>query len=326
MLRGGGMISLDDLDEYHAEIKAPLRGEFRGRELLVMPPSSSGGILLLQMLAMLERFPLDQIARDPVAWPHLFTEVARRAYADRAVHLGDPAFATVPEHGLLDPRYIEARAATISLERATPSDSVAAGDAGRYESDQTTHLDVIDRAGNAVALTTTLNDSFGSGIVVEGAGFLLNNEMDDFSAKPGVPNQFGLVGGEANAIAPHKRMLSSVTPTFVDSGKRLMIGGSPGGSFIPGMVLLATLDFMDGANAAAIVGHPRIHMQYLPDTVLYEPDALTPDEVAALAAQGDTLKLSGRRWGNFQAIVWDREAGKVEAASDPRVEGGASVE
>ncbi|MFN8547243.1 MAG: gamma-glutamyltransferase [Candidatus Eisenbacteria bacterium] len=319
MLRGGGLISLDDLDEYHAELRAPLRGSFRGREIVVMPPPSSGGILLLQMLAMLERFPLDRVARDRVEWPHLFTEVARRAYADRAVHLGDPAFAVVPEHGLLEPRYVEARAASISLTRATPSDSVAAGDAEHYESDQTTHLSVLDAAGNAVALTATLNDTFGSGIVVEGAGFLLNNEMDDFSAKPGTTNLYGLTGGQANRIEPKKRPLSSMTPTLVlRDGKVEMALGSPGGPRIITSVLQVLIDcLVREVPLGTAVATPRIHAQWQPDLLYYEEGALTDSTIARLGGMGHEVVPYANRWiGRVNGAT--REDGGLIGSPDPR--------
>jgi gamma-glutamyltranspeptidase/glutathione hydrolase len=185
---------------------------------------------------------------------------------------------------------------------------------------------VLDRDGNRVAATITLNFGFGSGRMIAGTGLFLNNEMDDFSVKPGVPNGYGLIGADANAIAPHKRMLSSVTPTFVESGGRVMIGGSPGGSLIIGMVLLATLDFVDGHSARDIVAAPRFHQQYSPDVVRYEAGAFSDDEVKTLTAQGDTLQPVSYRWGNFQLVTWDRNTGAVEAASDPRAEGAAIVE
>ena len=321
MRLGGGMISLDDLDEYRAVMRPPLRAGFHGYELVTVPPPSSGGVLVLQMLALLDRFPLEKMAADPIEWPHLFCEVARRAYADRSRHLGDPDFWQVPLEGLLAPAYIEARAAGISLEHATPSAAVAPGEPAVAESDQTTHLSVMDAEGNAVALTTTLNDSFGSGIVVEGAGFLLNNEMDDFSAKPGAPNLYGLTGGEANAIEPKKRMLSSMTPMIVlKDGKALLALGSPGGSRIPTSVLQVLVGrLVRGRSLEAAVNAPRIHAQWIPDLLFYEEGTL-PDSVrSALSAMGHEVTAYEGGWiGRVNAA--EATATGFLGAPDPRGE------
>ena len=247
-------------------------------------------------------------------------------HRDRAVYLGDPDFIDVPVQRLTSPDYAAGLAASIRNDRATPSGALPGIGAGASSGPQTTHFSVLDRDGNRVAATITLNFGFGSGRMLAGTGLFLNNEMDDFSMKPGVPNGYGLVGAEANAIAPHKRMVSSVTPAFVEYGDRVMIGGSPGGSLIMGMVLLATLDFLDGRSAGEIVGAPRFHNQYLPDVVRYEPGAFTDEQAKTLAAQGDQLVPVPFRWGNFQAVIWDRASGGVEAAADPRGEGAGVVE
>jgi gamma-glutamyltranspeptidase/glutathione hydrolase len=239
-------------------------------------------------------------------------------HRDRAIYLGDPDFTTVPMSLLLDPAYAAGLAASIRLDRATPSSALPGIETSAAGS-HTTHFSIIDADGNFVAATITLNGLFGSGRITS-AGLLLNNEMDDFSIKPGAPNLYRLVGSEANAIAPGKRPLSSMTPTFVETPERVLVVGTPGGSRITGMVLLATLDFLDGASAREVVAAPRIHHQYLPDVVEYEPGALSAAELEALTTRGDTLKES-RPWGNLQAVVWDKASGDLSAAADPRGDG-----
>jgi len=282
------------------------------------------GIALIEALNILAQFDLHSVT--PVQRKQLVIEAMRRVHRDRALYLGDPDFIDVPVSRLTSADYAAGLAASIRPDRATPSDSLPGLGAGAAAGPQTTHFSVLDRDGNRVAATITVNFYFGTGRMIAGTGLFLNNEMDDFSMKPGVPNGFGLVGADANAIAPHKRMLSSVTPVFVDTGSRVLIGGSPGGSRIIGMSLLAALAFLDGRSAAEIVAVPRFHQQYIPDAVQYEPGAFSADEAKVLAAQGDVLEPATYRWGNFQAVIWDRAAGKVEAASDPRGEGGGVVD
>jgi gamma-glutamyltranspeptidase/glutathione hydrolase len=320
----GGIWSEADLADYHAIERAPLIGHYRGARVVSAPPPSSGGIALIEALNVLEQLPLAGV--DSVTRKHFIIEAMRRAHRDRAVYLGDPDFVSVPGARLTSADYAAGLAASIRSDRATPSSALPGVGAGAAAGPQTTHFSVLDREGNRVAGTITLNFSFGSGRMIKGTGLFLNNEMDDFSVKAGVPNGYGLVGAEANAIAPHKRMLSSVSPAFVEMGDRVMITGSPGGSLIIGMVLLATLDFVDGHSAAEIAAAPRIHHQYLPDVVRYEPDALSAGEIAALRARGDTVEPGGRRWGNLQTIIWDRGSGAVEAAADPRGEGAGVVD
>ena len=320
----GGIWSEADLAAYRAIERAPIVGQYRGARVVSAPPPSSGGVGLVEALNLLAQFDLPHAT--PVERKHLVIEAMRRAHRDRAVYLGDPDFVAMPVQRLTSVDYAAGLAASVRMDHATPSSALPGIGAGASTGPQTTHFSVLDRHGNRVAGTITLNFGFGSARMIGGTGLFLNNEMDDFSIKPGVPNGYGLVGGEANAIAPHKRMLSSVTPTFVESGDRVMIGGSPGGSLIIGMVLLATLDFVDGRSASEIVAAPRYHHQYLPDVVRYEAGAFTDQELKTLAAQGDTLQPSSRRWGNFQAVIWDRSTGKVEAAADPRVEGAGVVE
>jgi len=251
-------------------------------------------------------------------------EAMRRAYRDRAQYLGDPDFTQVPVQELIHPWYAAGLRASIRTDRATPSASLPGpGEGG--EGNHTTHFSILDRQGNRVAATLSINYAFGSGFVAPGTGVLLNDEMDDFSAKPGVPNVYGLVGAEANAIAPGKRPLSSMSPTFVESKRGVAILGTPGGSRIITMVLLGILDMEEGHQPESWVSLPRFHHQYLPDMIQYEPDAFSDEVLDGLAARGHKLKALGRRYGDMQAIYWDYENGRVEAASDPRGIGAASV-
>src|SRR3984957_14181908 len=248
----------------------------------------------------------------------------RRAYRDRAIYLGDPDFVKMPLAQLTNLDYAAGQRSSIRIDKAMPSNMlpVIESDPGGQH---TTHFSSLDAEGNRVASTISINLFFGAGFVPPKTGVFLNDTMDDFSTKPGRPNEFGLVGAAANAIAPNKRSLSSMAPTFVESEKGLMIEGSPGGSYIISMVLLGTLNYLDGMNASDIVKYPRYHHQYLPDVVDYEPDALTSGEITELQSMGHMLQLSGRRWGNMQVITWDFATGKVDAASDPRGEGAGLV-
>lgn len=320
----GGIWTEADLAAYRALERAPIVGQYRGARVVSAPPPSSGGVALVEALNVLSQFNLR--SATSVECKQLIIEAMRRAQRDRAVYLGDPDFVDVPVQRLTSADYAAGLAASIRVDRATPSSALPGIGRGADAGPQTTHFSVLDRDGNRVAATITLNFGFGSGRMIAGTGLFLNDEMDDFSMKPGVPNGYGLVGADANAIAPHKRMLSSVTPTFVDSGDRVLIAGSPGGSLIIGMVLLATLDFIDGRSALEIVSAPRFHQQYLPDVVRFEPGAFTDPEAQSLTAQGDLLEASPRRWGNLQAVIWNRQAGTVEAAADPRGEGAGVVE
>jgi len=314
---GGGIWTLDDLAGYAVIERAPLSGTYHGVRVMTAPPPSSGGVALLNMLNMLAGF--DLAGFDDVRRAHVLVEVMRRAYRDRAELLGDPDFVDVPVERLIHPYYAAGQRMTINMNRATPSDDLPglrpfAAQGG----DQTSHFSVLDRDGNAVAATQSINFSFGSGFVPAGTGVLLNNEMDDFSIKPGVPNGYGLIGGEANAIAPGKRMLSSMTPTLLESADGLALLGTPGGSRIITMVLLASLAWLDGGDAAAMVAEPRLHHQYYPDVVGYEDDALEADAIAALRALGHSLRTVGRDYGNMHVVTWEFSSGAVDAASDPR--------
>ncbi|HET9505857.1 MAG TPA: gamma-glutamyltransferase [Hymenobacter sp.] len=320
MRASNGLITQADLDGYQPKWRTPLKGQYRGYEVITMPPPSSGGVALLQILQMLEPHDLAKMGYHTPAAVALITEAERRAYADRATYLGDPDFGKVPVAQLLAAAYNKQRASTIPADgRATPSAQVAAGPGlPGYESPQTTHYDVVDAEGNAVSCTTTLNGAYGSKVIVAGAGFLLNNEMDDFSAKPGVPNSYGLVGGTANAIAPGKRMLSSMTPTILTKGGKLaLVTGSPGGSTIITSVLQSILNVVDyGGNAQQAVAAPRLHHQWLPDQLDVEAGALTPAAEQTLQEKGFNPRPRAG-WGRLDAIRV-LPGGQLEGGADPR--------
>ncbi|MBL8756312.1 MAG: gamma-glutamyltransferase, partial [Planctomycetes bacterium] len=311
MQAGGGFVTARDLGDYQPRERQALRATYRGHEIVSMPPPSSGGVALLEMLGMLERFDLRGLGHGGSESMHLLAEVMRRAYADRSRWLGDPDHYAVPVEGLLAKDYLDKLAAGIDQKRRT---EVQPGlPPGAKESDDTTHLSVVDKDGNAVAITTTINSTFGSCLVVDGAGFLLNNEMDDFSAKPGVPNQFGLVGGKANAIAPGKRMLSSMTPTIVaKDGQLRLVLGAPGGGRIITAVLQTLLNVVDhGMPLEQAVRAPRVHHQWLPDEIQYEALALSPDVRTALQAKGHTLAKRPRGIGQMFAIQIEPDGTRV---------------
>ncbi len=316
----GGIWTLEDLADYRVVERPPVVAYYRGWRLVSAAPPSSGGILLAEMLNMLSGFDLD--ALDPVARAHLLTEVMRRAYRDRAAYLGDPGVVAIPVERLTHPVYAAGLVRDLDPERATPSAGCAVPTGAGTD---TSHFSVLDREGNRVAATLSINTPFGSGLVPPGTGVLLNNEMDDFSASPGAPNAYGLTGGAANAVAPGKRPLSSMSPTFLESQAGVAILGTPGGSRIISMVLHGILAAVAGEPPADWVARPRLHHQYLPDRIQYEPAALTPDQVAGLAALGHDLEAVPAGFGNMQAIWWDRAQGRVQAASDPRGNGLAEV-
>jgi gamma-glutamyltranspeptidase/glutathione hydrolase len=314
--RLGGIWTADDLARYAVKEREPLRGEYRGARIVSAPPPSSGGVALIDALNILSGYPLDAV--DSVTRKHLIIEAMQRVHRDRADYLGDPDFVAVPVERLISPNYAAGQRTAIRMDRALPSEALAGVVESAEAGPQTTHFSILDAEGNRAAVTISLNFFFGSGLMVPGTGVLLNNQMDDFSAKPGVPNGFQLVGNAANAIAPGKRMLSSMAPTFVEKDDGLLIIGSPGGNFIIGMVLLGTLEWMDGRSAEQIVALPRYHHQYLPDVVMHEANAFTAQERAELIARGHKLKELPRPFGNMQVVTWDYRSGKVEAASDPR--------
>ena len=319
---GGGIWTLQDLAAYRVIERKPLVGEYHGARIVSASPPSSGGVTLLDALNILSGFELHAV--DSATRKHLIIEAMRRAYRDRAIYLGDPDFVKMPLQQLMSPDYAAGQRTSIRTDKAMPS-NLLPGIESQPGGLQTTHFSILDADGNRVAATLSINLFLGTGYMPPKTGVLLNNTMDDFSTKPGRPNEFGLVGATANAIAPNKRSLSSMTPTFVETSKGLMIVGSPGGSTIISMVLLGTLNYLDGMNAAQIVNYPHYHHQYLPDEVDYEQGAFTDTEINELQAMGHGLKLSGRRWGNMQVITWDYATGKIEAASDPRGEGEGMV-
>ncbi|QNH63352.1 gamma-glutamyltransferase [Hymenobacter sediminicola] len=319
MQRGNGLITKADLKSYQPRWRTPLHGKYRGHVVLAFPPPSSGGVALLQMLQMLEPYNLRKAGWHSPQATHWLTEAERRVYADRATYLGDPDFGKVPVARLLDNKYNQQRMTSTLPYRATASAQVTSGTGlPGYESDQTTHYSVVDAAGNAVSCTTTLNGAYGSKVVVAGAGFLLNNEMDDFSSKPGTPNAYGLVGGTANAIAPGKRMLSSMTPTiFTKNGKLALVVGTPGGSTIITSVLQASINILDyGMNAQQAVAAPRLHHQWLPDQIDVEAGALLPAAEDTLRARGYTLKPRSP-WGRVE-VIRVLPGGRLEGGADPR--------
>ncbi|MBT8135873.1 MAG: gamma-glutamyltransferase, partial [Gammaproteobacteria bacterium] len=316
----GGIWTLEDLASYRVRERRPVYGNYRGHRIVSAPPPSSGGVLIINALNILAGFNL--AGMDQLTQKHLVVEAMRRAFRDRAEYLGDPDYVDIPLERLAHPFYAAGQRAAILVDRATPSDALP----GIVRPDlaggtQTTHFSVLDRDGNRVAGTMSINFWFGSGFMPPGTGVLLNNEMDDFSIKPGVPNGYELVGADANAIAPGKRMLSSMTPTFIESDDGVAILGTPGGSRIISMVLLGSLARINGADARAMVSLPRFHHQYLPDRITFEDAAFDGATRDGLESMGHNLQLSSRNYGNLQAITWDYATGKVVAAADPRGEG-----
>jgi gamma-glutamyltranspeptidase / glutathione hydrolase len=319
----GGLITHRDLEGYRPVLREPLRGYYRGYEIAAMPPPSSGGVHLIQMLNMLEAFPIDHMGQNSAAVVHLMIETMKRAYADRARHLGDADFVPVPVDGLIAKSYADSLRRLIDLQHATPSARIQPGRPQDHESNETTHFSVIDDRGNAVVNTYTLNLSYGTKRVAAGTGILLNNQMDDFSAKPGSPNAYGLVGGEFNAIAPGKRMLSSMTPVIVmREGRPFLLSGSPGGSRIITTVLQIVLNVIDhGMNIAAATNAVRVHHQWLPDELRIEQGYNT-DSIRLLETMGHRVVVKDAM-GGTQSIVW--RDGLFRGASDPRRPGGLTA-
>jgi len=321
-----GLIDRKDLAAYHVVRRKPLRGSYRGYPVLSMPPPSSGGVALIQMLGLLEKKNLQAMGFGSAPCLHWMIESMRRAYADRARWLGDPDFYPVPTQALIAPKYLDSLAKGMSEDRATPEIKAGNPKAFLKESRETTHFSVLDAEGNAVSCTTTLNSSFGNSQVVPGLGFFLNNEMDDFSAKPGVPNQFGLVGAEANAIAPKKRMLSSMTPTIVldrEGKKPFLVLGSPGGGRIINTVLQVIVNVVDHKMPLHLaVAAPRIHQQWKPQETAWERLALVPEVRKALMKKGQRFTRRPRSIGRCQAILRRRD-GMQFGAADPRSNGSA---
>jgi len=325
--KAGGIWQMDDLKKYNVIERDVIESQYQGFKLISAPPPSSGGIAIAQMLNMLD----DQAKTNnwqslPEADQiHLLSEVMRRAYFDRAHYLGDPDFVDVPVKRLLNETYNQKIASSIDMNKATSSASLGS-QVQILEGFHTTHLSVLDKNGNRVSATLSINLPFGSGYLAEGTGVLLNNEMDDFSSKPGTPNAYGLVGNEANAIAPEKRPLSSMTPSFVESEGEIAILGTPGGSRIITMVFLGILEHLQGKPVENWVDRPRFHHQYLPDVIQHEPTAFSDETKKALMAKGHQLKNVGRQYGNMHAILLNKKTGNVTAASDKRSAGQAQVQ
>jgi len=319
----GGIWSLQDLMDYRIVEREPVVVQYRGVRVISAPPPSSGGVVLGQALNILEHFDLERL--DDTTRKHVIIEAMRRAYRDRAAYLGDADFVDVEVDRLLDKDYAEGLAAGIELDRATPSEELGGFSELVQSGMDTTHFSVLDTEGNRVSATLSINLPFGSGFMPPGTGVLLNDEMDDFAIRPQTPNIYGLVGDEANRIEPRKRPLSSMTPTFLETAESVAILGTPGGSRIISMVLLAALDFAEGNLPNSWVTLPRYHHQYLPDEVQFERGALTAIEQAGLKRLGHVLNEKDRQYGNMQAVLWYRPRNIVFAASDPRGEGEAAV-
>ena len=319
----GGVWAREDLERYQIVERQPIVGEYQGIRIVSAPPPSSGGIVLLEALNILAAYDLEQA--EPITRKHLIIEAERRAYRDRDLYLGDPDFVNIPVKQLISRDYAAGLRVSIRTDRALPSENLSAVPTLIKQGENTTHLSIIDRQGNQVAATLSINQTLGSGFVAEGTGVLLNDEMDDFAVSPGKPNAYGFVGGNANKIEPGKRMLSSMSPTFLQTADRIGILGTPGGSRIISMVLLAVLDFAEGHGPKSWVSMPRFHHQYLPDLVEFEPGGLTEEDIRGLEKLGHALKPIPAPYGNMQAILWNQSSGQVDAASDPRWEGLAQV-
>ncbi len=316
MAAHGGLITMEDMKNYAPVIREPVHGTYRGFDIYSMSPPSSGGTHIVQILNILEGYPIAQYGHNSARTIHLMAESMKRAYADRSFYLGDEDFVTVPLKGLTSKDYAAQIRGKINVDKATPSSTIAPGKVLPFESDETTHFSIVDKYGNAVSNTYTINFSYGSGILVEGAGFLLNNEMDDFSAKPGVPNAYGLIGGEANKIEPGKRMLSSMSPTIVkQQGKNFLVTGSPGGSRIITTTLQVIMNVIDhGLNIQSAVAAPRIHHQWLPDVLRIE-EGISIDTINILKEMGHTIEQRSAM-GAIQSIMI--KDGMMYGGADPR--------
>lgn len=321
----GGRITLEDMKGYTPILREPVTGNYRGYEIASMPPPSSGGTHIVQMLNVLEGFPISYLGHNSAETIHLMSETMKRAYADRSEYLGDPDYWDVPVAALTAKDYADKIRSGISRSVATPSETIKPGNLAPYESNQTTHFSIVDKDGNAVSNTYTINFSYGSGMVADGTGVLMNNEMDDFAAKPGVMNAYGLLGGDANAVQPGKRPLSSMSPTIVmKDGKVFLVTGSPGGSRIITTTMQMIMNMVDhGMNVAEATVAPRIHHQWLPEEIRIE-EGISPDTIAALEAKGHKVTLKSTM-GSTQSIHVDAENGLLLGASDPRRAGAATL-
>lgn len=320
--KAGGIWSLKDLKQYKVKERKPIISEYNGYRLTSVAPPSSGGIALAEILNILSTYNLNELSETNRI--HVIVEAMRRAYRDRAEYLGDSDFINVPVKKLISKKYAKSLQQSIEFEKATLSSSLK-GPADTSGGNHTTHFSILDKQGNRVSATLSINYPFGSGFVAEGTGVLLNDEMDDFSAKPGVPNVYGLVGAEANAIEPGKRMLSSMSPTFLENKDKLAIIGTPGGSRIITMVLHGILATIEGKTAKQVVNLPRYHHQYLPDVIQYEAKTFSKKTAKVLEQLGHKLKPLNNTFGNMQTVIWDKKENKVTAASDKRGEGIAIV-
>ncbi|MGL6123509.1 MAG: gamma-glutamyltransferase [Shewanella sp.] len=319
----GGIMTLDDLKNYKVVERKPVRGEYRGYQVVSMPPPSSGGVHIIEMLNVLQQFPIDKLGHNTAQTIHLMAETMKYAYSDRSEYLGDPDFYNVPVNALTSQGYAQKIASKIAMNKVTPSADIKPGKLAPYESDQTTHFSVVDKWGNAVSNTYTLNFSYGSGLVAKGTGILLNNEMDDFSAKPGVPNGYGLVGGDANAVEGNKRPLSSMSPTIVmKDGKPFLVTGSPGGSRIITTTLQIIMNVIDhGLNIAEASHAARVHHQWQPDELRVE-SSLNRDTLSLLEAKGHKVKVQSAM-GSTQSIMVTEQG--IFGASDPRHSGSEAI-
>jgi gamma-glutamyltranspeptidase/glutathione hydrolase len=326
--RNNGLMTMEDLHGYVAKEREPLRGNYRGHEIISMPPPSSGGAVLIEMLNILEGFDMSKMEASSSERYHFMAEAMRRAFADRAEYMGDSDFVKVPVAGLIDKSYAATLRSTIKTDRASTSAEVRAGRPAGYESDETTHFTVVDAQGNAVANTYTLNNSYGSAAVAKGTGILLNDEMDDFAAKPGTPNMYGLIQGERNAVAPKKRPLSAMTPTIVlrKDGTFWFTVGSPGGPTIINTVLCIVTNVIDyEMNIQQAIDAPRIHHQWLPDELVNEPYGLSGDTQRALSSRGHKFAEKPRYLGDAEGIMIEEKTGVRLGATDPRRSDGPAV-
>ncbi len=318
--KSGGIMTMEDLAKYEVKWRTPITFTYDDLRVISMSPPSSGGICLAEIMKAIEPYHLDQLGHNTTKAIQLITEAERRAYADRSYFLGDPDFVSIPTETLLSEDYLNKRMESFSFEKATPSSEVSHGNIEIVESDETTHYSIVDQFGNAVSVTTTINGAFGSKLFCEELGFFLNNEMDDFSAKPGVPNMFGLIGAEANSIAPEKRMLSSMTPTIVEkNGKLYMVVGTPGGSTIITSVLQTILNVHEyDMGMQEAINQPRFHHQWLPDTVKMEPNGFSDELQAELTKLGYTIDATNSPViGKVEGILILQD-GKLEGGADPR--------
>ncbi|MBU8976372.1 gamma-glutamyltransferase [Lysobacter sp. MMG2] len=311
----GGHWRAEELSGYRVKEREPLHFKYRDWDITTAPPPSSGGVAIAQMLQMLSGWELAKL--DEATRTHLIVESMRRAFRDRTIYLGDPDFVKMPVARLISPEYAAGQRASIHPSRATPSDLLP-GQPAPLEDDETTHFSIIDADGNRVSTTQTVNLLYGSGLVVPGTGVLLNDEMDDFALRPGTPNAFGVMGFAANAPAPGKRMLSSMTPSWIESKDELAVLGAPGGSRIITEVLIGILAYDDGKTAQQVAAHPRIHHQWMPDVITAEQGALSPETVKALEAMGHKVNAGEKTWGNLQTVSWNKRTNTLEGGTDPR--------